>query len=65
VGKNYNSEIPLILGPGKKIPMKITKTILKKFKKLKILFPALFLAKSGCDSLKKREKTLIPKFRSY
>ena len=32
---------PFILDPGKKIPKKIA----KKFKKLKNLFPALFLAK--------------------
>jgi len=39
----FKSRIPFILDPGKKIPKKI----LKKFKKLKNLFPALFLAKTG------------------
>jgi len=48
-----------------KIQKKILKTISKKFKKLKNYFPALFIAKSGCDRLKKREKTCSPKFRSY
>ena len=40
--KRY-SRIPFILDPGKKIPKKIA----KKFKIIKILFPALFLAKMG------------------
>ena len=40
-----------------KITKKIPKTRAKKFKKLKNIFPALFLAKTGCDKLKKREKT--------
>ena len=39
----FYSRIPFILDPGKKIPKKIA----KKFKKLKNLFPALFLAKTG------------------
>ena len=33
--------------------------IAKKFKKLKNHFSTLFLAKSGCDSVKKREKLLV------
>ena len=40
--KRY-SRIPFILDPGKKIPKKIA----KEFKIIKILFPALFLAKTG------------------
>ena len=40
--KNW-SRIQFILGPSKKIPKKIT----KKFKKLKNLFPAVCLAKTG------------------
>ena len=39
--------------------------IAKKFKKLKNLFPALFLAKTGCDRPRKREKNFSPEFRSY
>ena len=42
-GKKFESRIPFILDPGKKIP----KNIVKKFKKLKFLFPALLLAKKG------------------
>ena len=42
--KKFNSRIPFILDPGKKIP----KEIAKKFKIIKKdLFPALFLAKTG------------------
>ena len=37
------------------------KKIGKKFKKLKNLFPVLFLAKTGCDRLRKRKKkNLVP-----
>ena len=50
--KKFQSQIPFILDPGKKIPKKIE----KKFKKLKNLFPALFLAKTGLDRPRKREK---------
>ena len=39
----FQSRIPFTLDPGKKIPKKIV----KKFEKLKNLFPALFLAKTG------------------
>ena len=46
---------------GKKIPKKIA----KKFKKLKHLIPALFLAKTGCDRPRKIEKNFSPEFRSY
>ena len=42
-GKKFQSQIPFILDPGKKVP----KEIAKKFKKLKNLIPALFLAKTG------------------
>ena len=41
--KKFKSRIPLIHGPGKEIPKKIA----KKFKKLKNLILALFLAKTG------------------
>jgi len=43
VKRKSQSRIPFLLDPGKKIPKKIE----KKFKKLKSLFPALFLAKMG------------------
>ena len=42
--KKFQSQIRLILDPGKKIPKKIAKNLKKKKKKL---FPALFLAKMG------------------
>ena len=48
--------MPFILNPGKKIPKKIA----KKFKKLKNIFPALFLAKTGWDKSRKWEKNLVP-----
>ena len=41
--KNFESRIPFLPEPGKKIP----KIMAKKFKKLKNFFPALFLAKTG------------------
>ena len=41
--KTFQSQIPFILDLGKKIPKKIVKN----FKKLKNLFPALFLATTG------------------
>ena len=50
--------IPFILGPDKKISKKIE----KKTKKLKNLFPELFLAKTGVDRPKKREKKNLPRF---
>ena len=37
----------------------------KKIKKLKNLFPELFLAKTGVDRPKKGEKKICPDFRSY
>ena len=37
----------------------------KKLKKLKNLFPTLFLAKTGLDRPRKREKNFTPEFRSY
>ena len=43
VKTKFYSRIPFILDPGKKIPKKIV----KKFKKLQKVIPALFLAKSG------------------
>ena len=44
-----------MLDPGKKFPKKIA----KKFKKLKKLFPAWFLAETGWDRPRKREKILV------
>ena len=44
--------MPFILDPAKKIPKKIV----KKLKKLKNLFPALFLAKTEWDVPRKRKK---------
>ena len=41
--KKFQSRIPFIQDPGKKIP----KEMAKKLKKLKNPFPALFLAKTG------------------
>ena len=41
--KKFQSRIPFVLDPGKKIPKKIA----KKFKTTKNLFPALFIAKTG------------------
>ena len=37
----------------------------KKFKKLKNLFPVLFLARTGWDRPRKRKKKIFPEFRSY
>ena len=51
VKTKFYSRIPFILDPGKKIPKKIV----KKLKKLQNHFPALFLAKTGGDRLKKRK----------
>ena len=42
-----------------------SKKIEKKIRKLKNLFPALFLAKTGLDWRRKREKNFTPEFRSY
>ena len=54
--KNFRPEFRSYSDPGKKIPKKIE----KKFKKLKNLFPALFLAKTGWDRPRKWEKILLP-----
>ena len=53
--KKFQSRIPFILVSGKKIPKKIAKN----FKKLKNLFPVLFLAKTGLDRPRKRKKKKI------
>ena len=53
--KKISSRFSLILGLGKKIPKKIA----KKFKKLKNLFPALYLAKTGDEIGREREKKII------
>ena len=47
--KKFQSRITFLPQPGKKIPKKIT----KKFKKSENLFLELFLAKTGCDRLRK------------
>ena len=60
--KKIYSWIPFILDPCKEIQKK---KIVKKFQKLKKLFPALFLAKKGWDWQGKREKNFRPEFRSY
>ena len=41
------------------------KKIAKKFRKLRNPFPALFLAKTGRDRLRKRKKNFSPEFHSY
>ena len=51
-----------MLDPGMKIPKKIA----KKLKKLKTLFPAIFIAKKGRDRPRKRKKkNFSPELRSY
>ena len=52
--------MPFILDLGKKISKKMA----KKFKKLKNIFPVLFLAKTEQDRPRKREKKFSPEFRS-
>ena len=59
--KTFYFRIPLKLDSGKKIPKKIA----KKLKRLKNLFPTLFLAKTGRDRPVKRVKNFTPEFRSY
>ena len=59
--KKFYTRIPFIHDSGKKIPKKIE----KKIKKQKNLFLALFLAKTGWDRPRKREKNFSPEFRSY
>ena len=49
-----------ILDPAKKI----LKKIVKKFKKFKNLFPILFLAKTGWDRPRQRDKNFTPESRS-
>ena len=46
-------------------PKKREKKKAKKFKKLKNLFPALLIAKTGRDCPRKREKNFSPEFHSY
>ena len=55
------SRVSFIIDPGKKIPKKIA----KKFNKLKNIFPALFLGKTGLDWPRKWEKNFSPEFRLY
>ena len=52
VKKKFYFRIPFELDSGKKILKKIA----KKLKKLKNLFPTLFLAKTGWDRPRKRKK---------
>ena len=59
--KTFYFRIPLKLDSGKKIPKKIA----KKLKRLKNLFPTLFLAKTGRDRPRKRKKNFTPEFHSY
>ena len=54
--KNFTPEFRSYLTPARKFCKKTT----KKFKKLKDLFSALFLAKMGRDRPRKREKNLPP-----
>ena len=54
--KKFQSRIPLILDPGKKIPKKIA----NKFKKLRILSPVLFLAKEDEIGQEREKKILVP-----
>ena len=63
--KKILCQIPFKPDPGIKIPKKIPKTRAKKLKKIKNLFLAMFIAKTGCDKLNKGEKTFSVKFRSY
>ena len=55
--KKFLSRIPFILDQGKEISKKIA----KKFKKLKKLFPVLFLAKTGRYKLREKKKILVQK----
>ena len=54
--KKFYSRIPFILDPDKKIPKKYQEN----WKKVKNLFPILFLAKTGWDRPRKRKKILLP-----
>ena len=59
--KNFSPEFHSYLTRARKFKKKIA----KKFKKLKNLFPALFLAKNGWDRPKKWKKNFSPEFRLY
>ena len=59
--KKFGPEFRSYLARGRKFRKKIA----IKFKKLKIPFPALFLAKTGQDWPRKREKNFSPEFHSY
>ena len=50
--KKFWTRIPFILDLWKEIPKKIA----KEFKKLKKLFPTLFLSKTGWERARKRKK---------
>ena len=56
-GKKFYFRMPFILDLAKKIPKKIVK-------KFKNLFPILFLAKTGWDRSRKREKNFTRECRS-
>ena len=51
-GKKFESRIPFILDPGKKIP----KNIVKKFKKLKIPLPSFIFSQNGMRQDEKEKK---------
>ena len=59
--KKFLSQILFILYLSKKIPKKNS----KKIPKIKNLIPTLYLAKTGLDRPRKREKNFIPEFRSF
>ena len=56
--KKFQSRIPFVLDPGKKIPIKMA----KQFKKSKNLIPALFLSNKGRERPRKRKKKFCPEF---
>ena len=58
--KKFQSRIPFILDPVKKILKKRA----KKFKIVKNLFPTIFLSKTGRDRPRKRKKNFSPEFCS-
>jgi len=59
--KEFSTRIPLVLYSREQI---LKKKIAKKFKKLENNFSALFLANSGWDRPRMREKNFKPQFRS-
>ena len=66
--KNFRPELRSYSTSGRKFRKKYQENFeknLKKIRKLKNPFPALFLAKMGCDRPWKREKNFRPEFRSY